>query len=85
MKKSLLTSGFLLGLITFTLGQVSQKKHVTPHPSSLQHDNEIIALKKQDLQKESNSASSPAFILITSEKLNKPKKEDTRKSKSVNK
>lgn len=84
MKKSLLTSSFLFGLISFSLGQVSPKKHLTP-PTSLQHDNEIIALKKQDLQKASNSTSSPAFILITSEKLSNPKKEHSKKSKSLNK
>lgn len=84
MKKSILTSSFLLGLISFTLGQVSQKKHLTP-PTSLQHDKEIIALKKQDLEKAVYSASSPELISLTSEKLRKPKVEATRKSKSVNK
>ena len=85
MKKSLLTSGFLFGLISFSIGQITQKKHLTP-TTNLQHDNEIIALKKQDLQKVSHSASSSsAFIPITPEKLIKPKKEYPIKSKSLNK
>ena len=83
MKKSLLTSGFLFGLLSFTLGQVSQKKHVTP-PTSLQHDNEIIALKKQYLQKAADFKSSPEFIPITSEQSIKPKTINTKKDPSKN-
>lgn len=84
MKKSLLTSGFLLGLISFTLGQVSQKKHVTP-PTSLQHDNEIIALKKQELQKANEFAISPVFIPLTPELYIKPKTVDAKKIKPIKK
>ena len=84
MKKSILTSSFLLGLIGFTLGQVPPKKKITP-PSKLQHDNEIIALKKQDLQNYAAFKTSPAFIPLIEDKLISPKIEIRKKVKTVNK
>ena len=84
MKKAFFTSCFLFGLISFSIGQTKQKKHVAT-TSSMQHDNEIIALKKQEIQRESELTSSSVIVPLTPELQVKSKVAPTKKLKSIKK